>query len=145
MRIILLPILTLWISGCALFGDKDSILPQDGPTMLDVYHGHFAGDQPQAASHGDDGKTDDSDQQHPVIVFGQRAIHASKTDLAGSTRTAANAIDQRFVRLPNPTLILYVFPHLGADNQYPIPGYSTAFPLYEQVYYALPGETERQP
>ena len=81
----------------------------------------------------------------PVIVFGQRPIHVGKTDLAGSTRIAASGLDQRFVRLSNPTMILYVFPHLGADNQYPIPGYSTAFPLYEQVYYALPGETERQP
>ncbi len=145
MRIILLPILTLWISGCSLFGGKDSILPQDGPTMLEIYHGHFAGDQPQAASHGNDGKSGESDRQNPVIVFGNRPIHVGKTDLAGSTRMAANTLDQRFVRLPNPTLVLYVFPHLGADNQYPIPGYSTAFPLYKQVYYALPGETEHQP
>ncbi len=110
--------------------------------MLEIYHGHFAGNQPQAARHGNQ---DDSDQQQPVIVFGQRPIHVGKTDLAGSTRIAASGLDQRFVRLSNPTMILYVFPHLGADNQYPIPGYSTAFPLYEQVYYALPGETERQP
>jgi conjugative transfer region lipoprotein (TIGR03751 family) len=113
--------------------------------MLEIYHGHFAGNQPQAASHGNDGKPGESDQKTPVIVFGKRPIHVGKTDLAGSTRTATNTLDQRFVRLPNPTLVLYVFPHLGADNQYPIPGYSTTFPLYKQVYYALPGETERQP
>ncbi len=142
MRIILLPILTLWISGCSLFGGKDSILPQDGPTMLEIYHGHFAGDQPQAASHGNQ---DDSDQQQPVIVFGQRHIHTGTADSAGQPRAAADQLNQRFARLANPTLVLYVFPHLGTDNQYPIPGYSTAFPLYEQVYYALPGETEHQP
>ena len=141
MRIILLPILTLWISGCALFGDKESILPQDGPTMLDIYQGHFAGHQP----HREATDQDDDANQHPVIVFGQRAVHAGHNDLAGMTRNAADLLDQRFARLPNPTLILYVFPHLGADNQYPIPGYSTAFPLYEQVYYALPGEVETQP
>ncbi len=110
--------------------------------MLEIYHGHFAGDQPQATSHG---KHDGDRQQQPVIVFGQRHIHTGTTDLAGQPRAAADQLNQRFARLANPTLILYVFPHLGADNQYPIPGYSTAFPLYEQVYYALPGETERQP
>ena len=114
--------------------------------MLEIYHGHFAGHDttslPQAASHGNQ---DDSDQQQPVIVFGQRHIHTGTADLAGQPRAAADQLNQRFARLANPTLILYVFPHLGANNQYPIPGYSTAFSLYEQVYYALPGETVRQP
>ncbi len=103
--------------------------------MLELYHGHFAGKSPGQST----------DNPAPVIVFGQRPVHAGNTDRAGTSKLAADQLDQRFARLPNPTLILYVYPHLGADNQYPIPGYSTAFPLYTQVYYALPGEAERQP
>ena len=138
-RLIALIHLLLLLTGC--FGNKENILPQDGPTMLTIYQDHFAGDQPSSKA---DDEADDS-KQHPVIVFGQRAIHAGKNDLAGNTRQSADQLDQRFARLPNPTLILYVFPHLGADNQYPVPGYSTRFPLYERVYYALPGEVETHP
>ena len=34
---------------------------------------------------------------------------------------------------------MYVFPHL-AQSRYPVPGYFTAFPMYEQVHYQMPGE-----
>lgn len=44
-------------------------------------------------------KTIDSDQQQPMIVFGQRSVHVSKIDLTGSIRNAANIIDQRFVHI----------------------------------------------
>ena len=43
-----------------------------------------------------------------------------------------------FPRLPNPTLVMYIFPHLAGDAGAPVPGYTTAFPMYEQVEYALP-------
>jgi conjugative transfer region lipoprotein (TIGR03751 family) len=56
------------------------------------------------------------------------------------TRTAANEIRSQFRRLPNPDLVLYVFPHLAGSEQSPVPGYSTVFPFYKQVHYALPGE-----
>ena len=48
-------------------------------------------------------------------------------------------LDVQFPRLPNPMIILFVFPHLSAE-QTPVPGYSTMFPLYETVHFALPGE-----
>ena len=35
---------------------------------------------------------------------------------------------------------MYVFPHLAGETRAPVPGYTTAFPMYEQVEYALPGE-----
>lgn len=48
-------------------------------------------------------------------------------------------MQQRFQRLPNPDLVMYVHPHL-AKGRYPVPGYLTVFPMYETVEYALPGE-----
>ena len=59
--------------------------------------------------------------------------------LYGYTRTAANELSVRFPRLPNPTLVMYVFPHLSAEGT-PVPGYSTVFQLYDRAHYALPGE-----
>ena len=65
--------------------------------------------------------------------------------LQGYTRNAFNEIDVLFPRLPNPTLVMYVFPHLAGEAHAPVPGYATAFPMYEQVEYALPGEVPAQP
>lgn len=59
---------------------------------------------------------------------------------ASYTRTAQNEIYRQFHRLPNPDLVMYVFPHLAGTDPVPVPGYSTVFPLYEHIQYALPGE-----
>ena len=56
------------------------------------------------------------------------------------TRTAENEIDSQFRRLPNPDLVVYVFPHLAGSHPTPVPGYSTVFALHDQVQYAMPGE-----
>ena len=63
----------------------------------------------------------------------------SDTDLKGYTRDVNNELSLHFPRLPNPTIVLYVFPHLSLEGT-PVPGYSTTFPMYETVEYALPGE-----
>jgi conjugative transfer region lipoprotein (TIGR03751 family) len=55
------------------------------------------------------------------------------------SRTEQNEIQQTFPRLPNPDMVMYVYPHI-ADGNTPVPGYSTVFPFYSQVQYALPGE-----
>ena len=68
-----------------------------------------------------------------------RPIHSDKRDLAAYTRDAANEIQQLFPRLPNPELVLYVFPHLTPKGR-PVPGYTTSFLMYEKDEYALPGE-----
>ena len=76
--------------------------------------------------------------------LGNRPILTGDAALQGYTRDAFNEIDVLFPRLPNPTLVMYVFPHLAGETQAPVPGYATAFPLYEQVEYALPGEIPAQ-
>jgi len=58
------------------------------------------------------------------------------------TRTQKNEIDSQFPQLPNPSIVMYVYPHEAGSgfNKTPIPGYSTVFPIYQHVYYAMPGE-----
>lgn len=61
--------------------------------------------------------------------------------LANYTRTATNEIEQLFPFLDNPTIAIFVYPHLSTASGAPIPGYTTAIKLYPADVYALPGET----
>ena len=119
----------VWISaalaGCA--GTKEAVLPQDGPSMKAIYDAHV--DALGAAD--------------PLAVrraLNGRPVRDGAIDLAGYARTAHTELETRFPRLPNPTLVMYVFPHLAGTERVPVPGYATTFPLYERVEYALPGE-----
>ena len=135
MKSLLIPLFILvWISlgltGCA--STKETVLPQDGPSMQAIYEAHL-----QAMNTHD-----------PQVIRGElgvRPIHTGEADLYGYTREAFNEIDLLFPRLPNPTLVMYVFPHLAGESQAPVPGYTTVFPMYEQVEYALPGEAPQLP
>ena len=122
--------ISLVLGGCA--STKEAVLPQDGPTMKAIYERHI----------------DEMNMQDPQVVrreLGNRPLMTGETDLQGYSRDAFNEIDVLFPRLPNPTLVMYVFPHLSGDTHAPVPGYATAFPMYEQVEYALPGEVPIQP
>jgi conjugative transfer region lipoprotein (TIGR03751 family) len=107
------------LTGCAS-GSKLSTIPSDGPTMEQIYRQHMAGTRDRAAEGG------------------PRATTAAFFERHASTRP--DDIDSRFARLPNPDLVMYVTPHLSPNGRYPIPGYSTVFPMYETVEYAMPGE-----
>ena len=118
------------LAGCA--STKEAVLPQDGPSMKDIYQEHI-----QEMNAGD-----------PLSIrqeLGNRPILTGDTALHGYTRDAANEIDAIFPRLPNTTLVMYVFPHLAGEESVPVPGYATAFPMYERTEYALPGEVPARP
>jgi len=116
--------LVLGVSGCA--GTKETTLPQDGPSMQAIYDAHF------------EGLADDT--HGPRSTVSTRPLASGEADLAGLSLSAFNALEMVFPRLPNPTLVLYVFPHLAGREGLPVPGYSTTFTFYERVHYALPGE-----
>ena len=113
------------LSGCATTS-KEEILPQDGPTMQETYEGHF--------------KRLNQNSIEAVRNGGGRGISPGDGDLHGYTRNTSHEIDNLFPRLPNPTLVMFVYPHLAGSGGNPVPGYATAFPMYEGVEYALPGE-----
>ncbi len=125
IRIAVLGLISLVLGGCA--GTKDTVLPQDGPPMKAIYEQHIR----------------EMGARDPLAMreaLGDRPIVDGDGSLHGYTREAHNEIDTTFPRLPNPSLMMYVFPHLAGDEQVPVPGYVTTFPLYERVEYALPGE-----
>ena len=129
-RIFALGLISLVLAGCA--STKDTVLPQEGPSMKAIYEDHMS----------------EMNVRNPLVVrseLGNRPIATGEAALRGYTREAFNEIDVLFPRLPNPTLVWYVVPHLAGETQAPVPGYATAFPMYEQVEYALPGEVPTQP
>lgn len=124
----LLTIVLISLIGCA--GGKDRMLPPDGVSMKTIYERHFS----------DIGMRDTVSVREELK---SRPVDADVADLAGYVRDAYTELDVHFPRLPNPTLVLYVFPHLVGAERVPVPGYATTFPMYRQLEYALPGEVPR--
>ena len=117
----------LGLTACA--SHKDAVIPQDGPDMATIYatHQRAAGTQRNPA------------QQREGL---DRPIARGTGDLHAYTQQAANEIDPVFPLLPNPQMVMFVFPHLSAEGA-PVPGYATVFPMYAIDQYAMPGEVYR--
>lgn len=109
--------------GCA---SKDSIIPQPDQDMRSVYSQHMRS--------GSAGKLMDTRSTL------RRGMTESDIHLSDYTRTEATALRSRFKTLPNPTLYMYVAPHLAGQSGVPIPGYLTEFKMWERDHYAMPGE-----
>jgi len=115
----------LLLASCA--STKEAVLPQGGPSMKGIYEAHMEALRLES----------------PEVVrgaLGSRRPQSGEAALSGFTREAHDELEVIFPRLPNPTLVLYVFPHLAGAERVPVPGYVTTFPMYERVEYALPGE-----
>jgi len=123
------PLLTLALAGCA---SKDTLLPPGDHSMLDLWRVHTSSVQ------GAEARLSEARQQvrRPLSVADEHPSSGTRADL----RQRAQVLNQQFPRLPNPDLVMYVFPHLAGEESVPVPGYSTVFPLYRHVPYALPGE-----
>lgn len=130
IRLFTLSLISTLMAACA--GTKDAVLPSDGPTMKAIYDAHFEG-------------------MNGASVDGARAAVGPRPASEEAElperylRTTQQELDAHFPRLPNPTLVMYVFPHLAGPARVPVPGYATTFPLYETVEYALPGEIPMPP
>ena len=112
-----------FLTSCAT---KDTMLPVPEYNMKTVYNRHMQ-------SNGDG------------VLFDQRAVLRRpmiEGDVALSkyVRTEKNQLESKFKTLPNPTMYMFVAPHLAADTQVPIPGYLTEFKMWKTEHYAMPGE-----
>ncbi|MDM2974050.1 TIGR03751 family conjugal transfer lipoprotein [Citrobacter sp. CK198] len=116
------------LSGCST--SKEEMLPPGDSTMLQLWQGEDGGGSSRNAVVARD------ILRRPLT---ESESQASVADDRSYSRTQESEISQQFPRLPNPDLVMYVFPHL-ADGNTPVPGYSTVFPFYSQVQYAMPGE-----
>lgn len=120
------------LAGCAT--RKDALLPHGKETMLQLWN-QYAGPA--------DGTLTRARAALRRPLTGQEAATALIRG-AAYTRTSENEINRQFKRLPDPDLVMYVFPHLAGLDPVPVPGYCTVFPFYQRIHYAMPGERTRE-
>lgn len=118
-------VLMIWISmavvACA--SPKKNMVAQDAKTMQQVYEEKFGGSEVVDNSHL------------------QRPVGDGVADLRGYTRDAAVELNALFPAVPNPTLIMFIYPHV-TDAGREVPGYSSRLKMYRREHYALPGEMQ---
>ncbi|MEW5291567.1 TIGR03751 family conjugal transfer lipoprotein [Erwinia papayae] len=122
-------ITTAMLTGCAT--SKEAMLPAGNSTMLEIWN-------------GEDGGGNASRQSAAGRDTLRRGLTADETQADARadrsySRSQESEISQQFPRLPNPDMVMYLYPHL-ADGNTPVPGYSTVFPFYARTQYAMPGE-----
>lgn len=128
------------LAGCSVSGPRESpinAVTKGSPTVLDIYRGQGEVDgQSTAAERA-------TPRDRLLSGSAPRPVHEGDTDTQRYW-SALEPMRNRFARVPNPDMVMVVFPHL-ARGQYPVPGYVTVFPMYEQAnLYALPGEVESE-
>ena len=138
-RFLVLALLTsvVFISGCVNPGKN--MMPKDtGPTMAQIYN-QKTGVTSHEESSGDGDTKNTMDPEKPAQITTQTEGMITNADY---TMTAQNQVGSLFKMLPNPSIAVYVFPHMSQFNNtdVPVPGYTTAFFLYEKNHYAMPGE-----
>lgn len=126
MRILTVVLTATLISMLSACATKDAIIPVPEHDMKTVYDRHMQGI-------GDGQLYDKRSLVRRPMVEGDVA-------LSDYVRTEKTQLEARFKMLPNPTMYMFVAPHLAADTQVPIPGYLTEFKMWERDHYALPGE-----
>ncbi|AOW13407.1 hypothetical protein LPB72_10255 [Hydrogenophaga crassostreae] len=130
----LLALCVLALSACSVSGPRESPLNEvtaGSPTVSEVFRGT---DGAQTNNNRAKERFNTSGQARPV---GQLDAQQSPY------WSPLTPMKQRFARVSNPDMVMVVYPHLSR-GKYPVPGYVTVFPMYEQTQYALPGEVEQE-
>jgi conjugative transfer region lipoprotein (TIGR03751 family) len=113
----------LLLGGCTT--NKQEMFPHDADqTMMDIWRASGGGSQ----------ELIDARSQL------RRRIDDTVDIQTPYSRDSVNEIFSQFKRLPNPDLVMYVYPHLAGTDPVPVPGYTTIFPMFNKVKYAMPGE-----
>lgn len=130
----------MFLSGCATSKDK-VFETENAPTMVEIYENHLArAGRPYSTSTKDaDHRQLKTDRMETVETAVRPFWDFDR--LVAYSRTQATETLNLFPTLPNPVLVMYVHPHLAGKEGLPVPGYATAFTLYEKTHFALPGET----
>ena len=140
--------ISIWLAaacaGCA--SNAPSSVLAEGPRMIDLYRGTAAETEAEAAAAR--GAAMETLCRWWLFAWPcgepetEPAQAAQALEEPAYARSAANELELLFPRLPNPDVYIYVPPHLATGERVPVPGYTTAVPLYERVEYALPEESE---
>jgi conjugative transfer region lipoprotein (TIGR03751 family) len=111
----------LLITGCANTFTTATAHHNKTPskTMMEIYQQHRSGNH------------ENKMQQYTIDTTNENSKALNKT------KTLSVEQLQDFELLPNPAILLYVYPHFAGSEQLPIPGYYTVFGLYQRGYFLL--------
>ena len=114
------------LNACSSHAIANENTPETGLTVSQIYHQSM-----------DDVATSWSAPRYRV-----KSVETAKLGYQGYTRTAANETEMLFKPLDNPSVPMFVYPHVAliGDDQLLKPGYTTAFFLYKQNQFALASE-----
>ena len=141
------------LAGCAT--TEPAAVLAGGPRMIEIYRGTVVEPAPEAsgAPQAPEGTVPEAAKgavveatcrwgwfRWPCEAPAPPPAACTCGDAPSYARTAANELELLFPRLPNPDVFIYVPAHLATELRIPVPGYTTAVPLYDRVEYALPGE-----
>lgn len=101
-------------------------IPEEGLTVSQIYNQSVAS----------------SAQSEAVPRYRRTVGRHNRVRYQGETRTAANETKSLFKTLENPSVPIYIYPHVAliGDEQLLKPGYTTGFFLYKQNQFALASE-----
>ena len=162
-RLLILSLISILTVACTT---KPLKLPKDGPTTLDAYKGHVAGEIGRNQYEGGEKLdntgckskffiVDSEKQEKKYKQFIEKPIpvddanyNCFRSNRPVNVRDAHpdiiqinkhNEMDREFRVLPNPRFVMYVHSHLTNDGN-PIPLYSSEWFLYDKIHYAKHGE-----
>ena len=126
------------LGGCTM-GVVDPV--KGSPTMKQSY---YAGMQNEDEVYNADDYNEDGTQiQYKRIKPDQVKLPTLSGALQSKQIIQQQAQDGHdFPLLPNPQIVLYVYPHFEGKAQMPVHGNWTTFPMYETNHYALPSEVQ---
>jgi conjugative transfer region lipoprotein (TIGR03751 family) len=125
-QLLTLGFFAFFITACTTAGNA---IPQGGPTMAQVYE--------QAMQKSNNSTLDAARRKVQTKTISNSQNLNNENRLSAYTRTSQNEINNLFPQLPNPQLVMYVYPHFAGNEEVPVPGYSTAFYLFEKTHYKL--------
>lgn len=135
-------LLAALLAGCSVSGPRESpinAVTKGSPTVVQIYRGQGATGLSGDAAGGT--AVEKTARERLLERSAPRPVGDGDADTQRYW-SALEPMRNRFARVPNPDLVMVVFPHLSR-GKYPVPGYVTVFPMYEQAdLYALPGELE---
>ena len=132
LALILISVLSLQVVGCT---SMSSVMPKQGPTMEQVYDGMK---QSQDGAFLRKRESMSVGSEINMQNIRSEVPKASLTQTALPENVLARNTWQSFQKIPNPTLHLYVYPHLAGSDELLVPGYTTEFNAYVRDHYALP-------
>ena len=115
----------LLLSACSSHVASGNI-PEAGLTVSQIYHESL----------------DDTATSWTAPRYRVNPVSTASVGYGGYTRTAANETEMLFKPLDNPSIPMFIYPHVAliGDEQLLKPGYTTAFFLYKQNQFALASE-----